>query len=146
MSEFTPGKVISFRLPKATPTRVLTHLDELKKEHGRKFGGIMASRFVQMVDQEINKKHPEEMLVIPLPTGVSEEEKEFLRNEKNQALIGQLIVQLLKEPGKIAELPRDMDTEVQEPKEPEEKPYIQNEALLSFAQKTFLDFDDDDDD
>jgi len=104
---------------------------------------MLSSKFVQMLDEEIKKENPNDMLMIPIPTGISEDEREFLQNEKNQALIGQLIIQLLKEPDKVVELPKA--EKITEPKS-EEKSYIQNKTLQSFAQKTFLNFDDDDDD
>ncbi|WP_142927257.1 hypothetical protein [Bacillus sp. PK3_68] len=143
MSEFIPGKVISFRLPRTTPKRVLSHLEDLKSHHGRKFSSVLSSKLVQMLDEEIKKEKPDDMLVIPIPSGISQDEREFLQNEKNQALIGQLITHLLKEPDKMVTLPETEQTI--EPKL-EEKSYIQNKALQSFAQKTFLNFDDDDDD
>lgn len=143
MSEFIPGKVISFRLPRTTPKRVLAHLEDLKSQHGRKFSSMLSSKFVQMLDEEIKKENPNDMMMIPIPTGIGEDERDFLQNEKNQALIGQLIIQLLKEPDKVITLPESEQTAESQP---EKKPYIQNTALQSFAQKTFLNFDDDDDD
>ncbi|MCM3006863.1 hypothetical protein [Priestia koreensis] len=152
MDSFHGGKVISFRLPHETPKPVLKHLTKLKKKHQRKFSSEISDRFVAAIQEEISSGKssvkPDKQLVIPLPDELTTEETKYLQSYRTKAIIGQLIVQLLKDPTAEVALPLDEEGEKPAAKTKEEpkEEFIKNDMLRSFAQKTFLDFDDDDDD
>lgn len=143
MQHFEGGKVVSFRLPHDTPQQVLKHLNKLKEKHGRKFSSEIAEKFVASIQEELVNKNPENYLVIPYPKYFKKEAREFLQNDRARAMIGQLIAQLLKDP--TSEITLNSSEEEKTTDNNPKEEFIDNEALKSFAQKTFLDFDDDDD-
>ncbi|MEC0259360.1 hypothetical protein [Paenibacillus lautus] len=145
MSDFQGGKVVSFRLPHDVPHIVSEYLDTLKKTHDRKFSREIADRFVQAIEKEALFGRPHKQLVIPYPENLTDEEKIFLNSDRTKALIGQLVVHLLSNPSEMA-LPR-INTQLpaeEQTSSKREEPFITNETITSFVEKTFLNFDDDD--
>lgn len=168
MEQFHGGKVVSFRLPQETPLSVLHFLTILKEEKQRKFSKEVANRFVAAIKEEAEgntfKTLDYNSVNIPIPKDLSPDEMKYLQNPRTQAMLGQLIVQVLKEPtSEIKITSPEKETTLSRSAEPKTTPnetteepleqsnqankeFIEDEKLQSFAQNTFLNFDDDDDD
>lgn len=146
MEQYGPGKTISFRLPHDTPEHVYMYLNRRKKQLGRKFSSEIAPLFVEAVAQRALNQEDSEKLEIPIPSSLTEEQKEWLTHPNTRALIGQLLYQISKKPLS----PIDLDVKIGEqplPQKQEESTtgFATNKQISNFAKKTFLNFDDDDD-
>jgi hypothetical protein len=141
MDHFEPGKTISFRLPHDTPLYVLEDLTKRKKALGRKFSSDIASIFVDAISQKAldNEKH--EQVIIPLPTGLTSEQKDWINHPHTKSLLSQMLYQVVNKPN----IPFDFTEPVNKKVSEEPKTFQANQAIQNFAQKTFLNFDDDDD-
>jgi hypothetical protein len=87
-------------------------------------------------------------LDIPIPENLTPEKIRYLQNHRTKALIGQLIVQLLKDPTseiKINSSEEEKTVIKSTQDEESEKEFVDNETLREFTQNTCLNFDDDDD-
>ncbi|AIE61781.1 hypothetical protein BMMGA3_17170 (plasmid) [Bacillus methanolicus MGA3] len=144
MEQFGPGKTISFRLPSDTPKHVSDYLTERKQKLGRKFSSEIAPIFVQAISQQVLKTTDEDILTIPLPKGFTKEQKEWLRHPNTRALIGQMLYQFVQDPLK----PIDLGSTRIEQKEGRKtsQSFTPPKNISNFAKRTFLNFDDDDDD
>ncbi|WP_053437827.1 hypothetical protein [Sporosarcina globispora] len=142
MEPYGPGTTISFRLPHDTPEHVYQYLNERKKKLGRKFSSEIAPLFIQSVSEKALQDQQEDLLEVPIPKGLSEEQLDWLTHPRTQALIGHLIWQMVKQPLKPLEMaPPPVESLPQK----DSHSFKTNNAITNFAQKTFLDFDDDDD-
>lgn len=145
MEKFHGGKVVSFRLPHETPIDVLNFLTDLKEEHQRKFSSEIADRFVATMQEELAgkpKKKFDKSLSIPIPEDLTPEEIKYLQNHRTKAIIGQLLVQLLKDPTAEIKINSSEEEKIINKEEPK-KSFVNDQKLQSFAQQNFLDFDDD---
>ncbi|MFK9119522.1 hypothetical protein ACJEBK_21955 [Peribacillus frigoritolerans] len=140
MEQFEPGKTISFRLPSDTPLHVSEYLISRKKKLGRKFSSEIAPIFVKAVSQKALGNTDSDQITISLPEGLTAEQKEWMNHPNTRALIGQLLYQVVTKPNKAFEF-----NQTPEKKQEEKNAFKANAAIQKFAQKTFLDFDDDDD-
>ncbi|MDM5224529.1 hypothetical protein QUF86_28235 [Peribacillus sp. NJ11] len=139
MEQFEPGKTISFRLPSDTPLHVSEYLISRKKELGRKFSSEIAPIFVKAVSQKALGNTDSDQITISLPEGLTAEQKEWMNHPNTRALIGQLLYQVVTKPNKAFEFNQTLEN-----KQEENTAFKANAAIQKFAQKTFLDFDDDD--
>ncbi|MGM0890082.1 MAG: hypothetical protein ACQEW5_24790 [Bacillota bacterium] len=139
MEQFEPGKTISFRLPSDTPLHVSEYLISRKKELGRKFSSEIAPIFVKAVSQKALGNTDSDQITISLPEGLTTEQKEWMNHPNTRALIGQLLYQVVTSPTKAFEFNQTLEN-----KHEEKSAFKVNAAIQKFAQKTFLDFDDDD--
>ncbi|MES1042602.1 hypothetical protein [Peribacillus simplex] len=139
MEQFEPGKTISFRLPSDTPLHVSEYLISRKKELGRKFSSEIAPIFVKAVSQKALGNTDSDQITISLPEGLTAEQKEWMNHPNTKALIGQLLYQVVTKPTKAFEFNQPLEN-----KKEEKTAFKANAAIQKFAQKTFLDFDDDD--
>lgn len=139
MDQYSPGKVISFRLPNDTPTHVIKHLNARKKKLERKFSAEIASLFIDAVSKKALNTSDQDSISIQLPKGLTEEQKDWLRNPHTLSMISQMLYQVVQKPLD----PFDFN---QEPanKEKNSEPFKAHSNIAKFAAKTF-DFDDDDD-
>lgn len=146
--EYRPKDLLQFRLPVDTPSDVIKHLNKLSRKHGRKFGSEIADRLINTIETEALTAKKGNSIVVPLPEDLTDREKKKLASEEVRILIGQLALQLIREPAKAVRLSSEEDevSKTDDNKSPETAPVIQNEKVLQFAQDNFLDFDDDDDD
>jgi hypothetical protein len=142
MDRFEPGKTISFRLPADTPLHVLEDLTERKRKLGRKFSSDIASIFVEAISQQVHNHEKYEQVIIPLPPGLTAEQKEWINHAHTKSLFSQLLYQVVNRPNTPFNF-----TEPENKTVPEEPKSIfkANAAIQKFAQKTFMNFDDDDD-
>ncbi|WP_049684069.1 hypothetical protein [Peribacillus loiseleuriae] len=141
MEQFEPGKSLSFRLPSDTPSHVLKYLTENKKNAGRKFSSNIASIFIDAVSQKALGTANGNQMNVPLPKGLTSEELEWINHPHTKALISQLLYQVVKKPYS----PFDLNQQPEKNKEENPPAFKANAAIQNFAQKAFLDFDDDDD-
>jgi hypothetical protein len=147
MEQYGPGKTISFRLPHDTPEHVYKYLNRRKKKLGRKFSSEIAPLFVEAIAQRALDHDGSEKLEIPIPKNLTEEQKEWLTHPNTRALIGQLLYQVAKKPLSPIDLDEKLGEQAHQKKQ--ETPttnFATNKQISNFAKKTFLNFDDDDED
>lgn len=143
MEQFGPGKTISFRLPNDTPEHVFRYLNRRKKRLGRKFSSEIAPLFVDSIAEKALQGTQPYSVSIPIPKGLSDEQKDWISHPSTRALIGQLLYQMVKEPVKPLQL--DLPTPQASPDDESKSSFKTNKTIQNFAKKTFLNFDDDED-
>lgn len=142
MDQFKPGKTISFRLPADTPLHVLEELTKRKGKLGRKFSSDIAPIFIEAISQQVLDNEKCEQVIIPLPAGLTEEQKEWINHAHTKSLLSQLLYQVVNRPNTPFNFTEPENKAVlEEPK----STFKANAAIQNFAQKTFLNFDDGDD-
>jgi hypothetical protein len=90
------GQAISFRVPSDIPDHLLNHLQKLKEVERRNFSSKIAEYVLQGVGQSFSKER--ETITIPLPHKLSKSQRDWLKHEHSEALLGAIIYQLLKDP------------------------------------------------
>lgn len=90
------GQAISFRVPSDTPDHLLNHLQKLKEIERRNFSSKIAEFVLQGVGQSFSKER--ETISIPLPHKLSKSQRNWLKHEHSEAMLGAIIYQLLKDP------------------------------------------------
>ncbi|MCF2647850.1 MULTISPECIES: hypothetical protein [Niallia] len=90
------GQAISFRVPSDTPDHLLNHLQKLKEIERRNFSSKIAEFVLQGVGQSFSKER--ETITIPLPHKLSKSQRNWLKHEHSEALLGSIIYQLLMDP------------------------------------------------
>jgi hypothetical protein len=144
MEQFEPGKTISFRLPSDTPLHVIKYLTRRKKKLGRKFSSEIAPIFVEAISKKALAQTDSEQISISLPKGLTNDQKEWINHPNTKSLISQLLYQVVTKPAEPFDISQQIETETNQQKE--DPGFKANAAIQNFAQKAFLDFDDDDDD
>lgn len=102
------GQAISFRVPSDTPDHLLKHLQKLKETEKRNFSGKMAEYVLQGVSQSIKRER--ETITIPLPQKLSKSQRDWLKHEHSEALLGSIIYQLLTDPIRATSLLASMNS------------------------------------
>lgn len=90
------GQPITFRVPSDTPDHILKHLQKLKETERRNFSSKIASIVMAGVSEALTKQR--ETLTIPLPRGLTKEQRDWLKHEHSEALLGNIVYQLLSDP------------------------------------------------
>ncbi|WP_312094198.1 hypothetical protein [Niallia sp.] len=90
------GQAISFRVPSDTPDHLINHLQKLKEIERRNFSSKIAEFVLQGVGQSFSKER--ETITIPLPHKLSKSQRNWLKHEHSEALLGSIIYQLLMDP------------------------------------------------
>ncbi|HEO2443873.1 hypothetical protein N0B30_23755 [Bacillus subtilis] len=145
---FQPKDKIQLRLPVDTSPDVIKYINRLSRRYGRNFSKEMVHRLISVLETELQiNKTKRNSIIVPLPEKLTYHESKKLESEEVRSLIGQLALQLIREPAKAVRLSSEEDevSKAGDNKSPETAPVIQNEKVLQFAQDNFLDFDDDDD-
>ncbi|MCM3216756.1 hypothetical protein M3612_19920 [Niallia taxi] len=148
MDFYEPGKTISFRLPQNTPKAVIEHLNQRKVTLGRNFSREIAPLFVNAIDDSL-KNSQMETVNIPLPSGLTKDQLDWINSSYTKSLLSQLIYQVINKPGTPSALGESVpaiDSKENDEVQPKTNPFKINSTTSSFVQKTFLNFDDDDDD
>ncbi|MGM0778900.1 MAG: hypothetical protein ACQEXE_19845 [Bacillota bacterium] len=101
-SEIKRGQSISFRVPSDTPDHILKHLQKLKETEKRNFSSKMAEFVMQGVSSSQSKDR--ETITIPLPKGLSKVQRDWLKHEHSEALLGSIIYQLITDPVRATSL------------------------------------------
>lgn len=90
------GQPITFRIPSDTPDHILKHLQKLKETERRNFSSKIASIVMSGVSESLTKQR--ETLTIPLPRALTKEQRDWLKHEHSEALLGNIVYQLLSDP------------------------------------------------
>ncbi|MBT2687317.1 hypothetical protein J7I93_03880 [Bacillus sp. ISL-47] len=101
-SEIKRGQSISFRVPSDTPDHILKHLQKLKETERRNFSSKIAEYVMQGVSGSQNKDR--ETITIPLPKGLSKVQRDWLKHEHSEALLGSILYQLITDPVRATSL------------------------------------------
>ncbi|MEK9200153.1 hypothetical protein ACH0B5_08850 [Ureibacillus sp. 179-F W5.1 NHS] len=95
-NEIKRGQAISFRIPSDTPDHLLKHLQKLKEVERRNFSSKIAEFVLRGVGQSFSKER--ETITIPLPHSLSKSQRDWLKHEHSEALLGTILYQLLMDP------------------------------------------------
>ena len=87
---------ITFRLPSDTPDHILKQLEKLKATERRNFSSKMAEFVLKGVGDSVLSER--EAVTIPLPKQLTKEQRNWLRHSHSEALLGNIIYQLLENP------------------------------------------------
>jgi len=96
------GQAISFRVPSDTPDHLLKHLQKLKEVERRNFSSKIAEFVMQGVGH--SSKRERETIAIPLPHKLSKSQRDWLKHEHSEALLGSIVYQLLTDPVRATSL------------------------------------------
>lgn len=94
--ELTRGQPITFRIPSDTPNHILKHLQSLKESERRNFSSKIAEFTLRGVNNEISIQ--KETITIPLPNRLNKAQRDWLKHEQSEALLGSIVYQLLSDP------------------------------------------------
>ncbi|MFC7394668.1 hypothetical protein [Scopulibacillus cellulosilyticus] len=92
----TRGQSIAFRIPSDTPDYILQHLDELKQKERRNFSSQIANYVFKGIESSLTDD--KETITIPLPKKLNKEQRDWLKHEQSEAILGKIIYQLLADP------------------------------------------------
>lgn len=95
-NEVKRGQAISFRVPSDTPDHLLKYLQKLKETERRNFSSKIAEYVMQGVSQSSSKE--QETITIPIPHKLSKSQRNWLKHEHSEALLGSIMYQLLTDP------------------------------------------------
>ncbi|MBY6037512.1 hypothetical protein KUV80_12630 [Fictibacillus nanhaiensis] len=101
-NEITRGKTIAFRIPSDTPDHVLKQLQKLKETERRNFSSRISEFVMHGVGQTMQKDR--ETITIPLPKNLSKIQRDWLKHEHSEALLGNIMYQLISNPVRTASL------------------------------------------
>jgi hypothetical protein len=90
------GQSITFRVPSDTPDHLLKQLSQLKENERRNFSSKIAQFVLEGVNESLTKE--KETVTIPLPKALSKEQRNWIKHEHSEALIGSILYQLLMDP------------------------------------------------
>lgn len=107
-NEVKRGQAISFRIPSDTPDQILKHLQKLKDTERRNFSSKIADFVMQGVGNSYARER--ETITIPLPHKLSKAQRDWLKHEHSEALLGSIIYQLLSDPIRATSLLASMNS------------------------------------
>lgn len=90
------GQSITFRIPSDTPDYLLKQLQKIKETERRNFSSTIAGYVLRGVNESFSKE--KETVTIPLPQRLTKEQKNWLKHEHSEALIGTILFHLLNDP------------------------------------------------
>jgi hypothetical protein len=95
-NEVQRGQAISFRIPSDTPDHILKHLQKLKETERRNFSSKIAEFVMQGVNSSQSRE--KETITIPLPQRLTKAQRDWLKHEHSEALLGSILYQLISDP------------------------------------------------
>jgi len=95
-NEINRGQAISFRIPSDTPDHILKHLQKLKETERRNFSSKMAEFVLQGVNSSYSKE--KETITLPLPKNLTKAQRDWLKHEHSEALLGSILYHLITDP------------------------------------------------
>jgi hypothetical protein len=101
-NEVKRGQAISFRVPSDTPDHIIKHLQKLKETERRNFSSKIAEFVMQGVSHSFSKE--KETITIPLPKNLTKVQRDWLKHEHSEALLGTIIYQLISDPVRATSL------------------------------------------
>lgn len=90
------GQSITFRVPSDTPDHLLKQLSQLKETERRNFSSKIAQFVLNGVNDSLSKD--KETITIPLPKPLTKEQRNWIKHEHSEALIGSILYQLMMDP------------------------------------------------
>lgn len=96
------GQAISFRVPSDTPDHLLKHLQKLKETERRNFSSKIAEFVMQGISSSFSRE--KETITIPLPQKLSKAQRDWLKHEHSEALLGSILFQLISDPVRATSL------------------------------------------
>ncbi|GGC96330.1 hypothetical protein GCM10007216_28890 [Thalassobacillus devorans] len=102
------GQSITFRIPSDTPDHLLKQLSKLKETERRNFSSKIAQFVLEGVNQSFSKDR--ETVTIPLPRQLTKEQRNWLKHEHSEALLGSIIHHLLADPVRATALLASMNS------------------------------------
>ena len=96
------GQPITFRLPSDTSDHTLRQLQKLKEVERRNFSSKIAEFVIDGVNDSLLKHR--EAIIIPLPKGLTKAQRDWLKHEHSEALLGSIVYQLMSDPIRTAAL------------------------------------------
>ncbi|UOE55440.1 hypothetical protein [Cytobacillus oceanisediminis] len=128
-SEIKRGQSVSFRVPSDTPDHILKHLQKLKETEKRNFSSKIAEFVMQGVSSSQSKDR--ETITIPLPKGLSKIQRDWLKHEHSEALLGSILYQLITDPVRATSLLASLNSRSSDI---DEALYLQEEPRYSVSQ------------
>ncbi|WP_257347634.1 hypothetical protein [Pseudalkalibacillus decolorationis] len=122
------GQSITFRIPSDTPDHLLKQLQNLKENERRNFSSKIAQYVLQGVNETLSKER--ETVTIPLPKHLTKEQRNWIKHEHSEALIGSILYQLLIDPMRATTLLASLNSNSINI---EEALYLQEEAATTPA-------------
>lgn len=150
-SDIKRGQSISFRVPSDTSDYLLKQLQQLKETEKRNF----SSKIAEFVLDGLGKVHVKERetITIPLPKSLNKSQKNWLKHEHSEALLGGIIYQLITDPVRATALLAslnsnavDIDDALYLQENDLDKSYLQGQAVDAYeetaAAPEYIDQDD----
>ncbi|MBS8265425.1 hypothetical protein DYI25_13445 [Mesobacillus boroniphilus] len=101
-NEIKRGQALSFRIPSDTPDHILRHLQKLKETERRNFSSKIADFVLQGVGNSYSRER--ETITIPLPRNLSKSQRDWIKHEHSEALLGNIVYHLLTDPVRATSL------------------------------------------
>lgn len=95
-NEIQRGQAISFRVPSDTPDHIVKQLQRLKESERRNFSSKIAEFVIEGVGNAAKRER--ETITLPLPQKLTKAQRDWLKHEHSEALVGNIIYQLLSDP------------------------------------------------
>ncbi|MBT2657671.1 hypothetical protein J7E81_20950 [Bacillus sp. ISL-18] len=96
LSEIKRGQAISFRVPSDTPDHIVKHLQRLKETERRNFSSTIAEFVMEGVSHSFARE--KETITIPLPKKLTKAQRDWLKHEHSEAMLGSILYQLISDP------------------------------------------------
>lgn len=90
------GQPITFRIPSDTSDHILKQLQSLKEVERRNFSSKIAEFVIDGVTNSLVKHR--EAITVPLPKGLTKSQRDWLKHEHSEALLGSIVYQLMADP------------------------------------------------
>ena len=138
-NEVTRGQTISFRIPSDTPDHILKQLQRLKEEERRNFSSKIAEFALEGVNSSYVRDR--EMISIPLPRKLSKAQRDWLKHEHSEAMLGGILYQLIIDPVRSTALLASLNSNSLDI---DEALYLQEEAVPVVKNDPIFDVEDHD--
>lgn len=120
------GQSITFRVPSDTPDHLLKQLSDLKETERRNFSSKIAQFVLNGVNESLTKG--KETVTIPLPKALTKEQRNWIKHEHSEALIGSILYQLMMDPVRATTLLASLNSNASNI---DEALYLQEEVAAS---------------
>ena len=95
-NEIKRGQTISFRVPSDTPDHLLKQLKRLKETERRNFSSKIAEIVMEGITN--TRSGDRELVTVPLPKSLNKAQRNWLKHEHSEALIGTIVYNLISDP------------------------------------------------
>ncbi|WNF22937.1 hypothetical protein [Mesobacillus jeotgali] len=123
-NEIKRGQALSFRIPSDTPDHILRQLQKLKETERRNFSSKIADFVLQGVGNSYSRER--ETITIPLPRNLNKSQRDWIKHEHSEALLGNIVYHLLTDPIRATALLASLNSKSTEI---DEALYLQEEEM-----------------